>query len=248
MSEQTPTHQPDAPPPWFQQFTEQLGGALQHQNAQIQHLAQRVSGQAAQQPPPPKLPTPPVNEVRDRLLTTIANEPERFVSELVGFADQRADQKLNAALHQQRMEFENARAAERFWGEFYGMNPDLTLLTAEVEREFQAAPHPDPSVRANMARDTVRQKVQMLQQAQDDMRRQQEAQRRGMAGAPGVGSGAPQGNAVPRMDETERTAAALDERAAWRAKRMGSQIRNDEDYHEQVRQVALQRRRARSAA
>lgn len=234
-------NQPEAPPPWFQQFTQQLGAVVQQQNAQIAQLAR---SQQAPPPPPKPAPAPPTNEVRDRILGTIVNEPERFVTEVVGFAEQRAEQKMAQREAQLRQELEYQRYNERFWGEFYAANPDLQLLQAEVGSAFMQTPeHMDMSARANYARDAVRQKLQMMQEQSKQAEQEQAAARRGMAGAPGVGIGAPMRDPDDvNMDETQRTAEALAERAAWKNSRRGDFLRNDPEYHEQRNKLMKQRR------
>ena len=242
--------QDNAPPQWFQQYTQQLGGVLQQQNQQIARLAQTVA-QTSQPaaPPKPTVAPPPANEIRERILGTIVNEPERFVSEVVGFAEQRAEQKMVEREARLRQEMEYQRFNERFWGEFFATNPDLQMWQAEVGQAFSASdPNADYSARANYARDMVRQKVLMAQEAAQQAANAQNQGRRAMAGAPGRGAGAPQAaDENMDMDEAERTAEALAERARWKQNVRGENLRNDPEYYEERNRLMKARRRATAA-
>lgn len=237
--------QAEAPPAWFQQYTEGLGNRFQQQDQTLHAIAQRVAQLGPPQPAKPTPPQPAVGEVRERLLNTIANEPERFVSEVIGFADQRAEQRLNERLQAERGQQEQERVARQFWHDFYGQNPDLTLWAAEVKDAFENTNHPDPSVRANTARDVVRQKMQLAQQQSQEAQQMQLQNRRSMAGAPGMGMGSPERGGPEPMDEGQRTAQALDERRKWKESRAGNNLRSDPEYHEQMRQIKLQRERVK---
>lgn len=244
-----PEQQDNAPPQWFQQYTQQLGGVLQQQNQQIARLAQTVAHNAQPAPPKPTVAPPPANEIRERILGTIVNEPERFVSEVVGFAEQRAEQKMVEREARLRQEMEYQRFNERFWGEFFSTNPDLQMWQAEIGQAFSATdPSADYSARANYARDAVRQKVQMAQEAAQQAANAQNQGRRAMAGAPGRGAGAPQAaDENMDMDEAERTAEALAERARWKQNVRGENLRTDPEYYEERNRQMKARRRATAA-
>ena len=242
--------QADAPPQWFQQYTQQLGGVLQQQNQQIARIAQTVAQSAQPQPAKPTLPPPPQSEIRERILGTIVNEPERFVSEVVGFAEQRAEAKMQEREMLLRQEMEYQRFNERFWGEFFAANPDLQMFQAEVGTAFQQSnPDADYSARANYARDLVRHKIQMTQEVAKQAAEAQNQNRRAMAGAPGRGPGAPMGGVEDDagMDEASRTAEALAERARWRQSVRGENLRNDPEYYEERNKMMKARRRANAA-
>ena len=179
--------QADAPPQWFQQYTQQLGGVLQQQNQQIARLAQTVAQGSQPAPVKPTIPAPPQSEIRERILGTIVNEPERFVSEVVGFAEQRAEAKMAEREMRLRQEMEYQRFNERFWGEFFSANPNCRCSRGEVGAAFQQTdPNADYSARANYARDVVRQKIQAAQEAAKYAAEAQNQSRRAMAGAPVV--------------------------------------------------------------
>ena len=252
QQDQTPQEQQpraDAPPQWFQQYTQQLGGVLQQQNQQIARLAQTVAQGSQPAPVKPTIPAPPQSEIRERILGTIVNEPERFVSEVVGFAEQRAEAKMAEREMRLRQEMEYQRFNERFWGEFFSANPELQMFQGEVGAAFQQTdPNADYSARANYARDVVRQKIQAAQEAAKYAAEAQNQSRRAMAGAPGRGPGAPmQGDVDPDMDEAERTAEALAERARWRQSVRGENLRNDPEYYEERNKMMKARRRANAA-
>lgn len=244
-----PEQQDNAPPQWFQQYTQQLGGVLQQQNQQIARLAQTVAQTSQPAPPKPTVAPPPANEIRERILGTIVNEPERFVSEVVGFAEQRAEAKMVEREARLRQEMEYQRFNERFWGEFFSTNPDLQMWQAEIGQAFSATdPSADYSARANYARDAVRQKVQMAQEAAQQAANAQNHGRRAMAGAPGRGAGAPQAaDEDMNMDEAERTAEALAERARWKQNVRGENLRTDPEYYEERNRQMKARRRATAA-
>lgn len=225
MSDQpTPEqHQPDAPPKWFQDYTRDLGGVLQQQNAAINALAR--DRQAAQPPKPapaaPADPTPFRAQIHDRFL----NEPERLFAETIAFAEQRAEAKIAQTAQQMRAQMEQERQAERFWGEFYHHNPELAAFQAEVGQAFaQTDPNMDASLRANAARDFVRAKLQSVAEQAKQSTRQQQQDRRSMAGAPGGGYGGPERSdrEQNRMSDIERTAKAVAEREKYRASRAGA--------------------------
>lgn len=232
--------QPEAPPPWFQQFTAELGGALQHQNAQIQQIAQRVDGRV--QAPAPKPIEPTTQDIRGRIHMAIANEPERYTAEIVGTATQIAEQKINERVSQAVQGLEQRRQEEQFWGQFWASHPDLTAFPAQVREEFDRTnPNLNPFQRAEMASEEVRKRFMWLQQQSQEAERQQQLARRGMAGAAGRGIGAPDMSLPDPMDAGQRTAQAIAEREEFRRTRMANQLRHDPEYFEQVRQIKLQR-------
>lgn len=241
--------QQEQAPAWLQQ----LGNELAHQRQMIGQLAQEV--QRGRQPAPPQRPAqapPPTSEVRERILHSIVNEPERFTAETVGFAVNTARQEFQQALAAEREAMQRDQQTREFWREFYAANPDVAPFSAEIFTMFQRV---DPtiadwSVRANMARDEVRNRIAQVTQMQQEQQKREEQQKRLMAGVPG--GAAPQMASLDPVqqaqDEAERTAEAIRERRALREMKAGHNLRDDPAYHEERRQEKLRREGARRVA
>lgn len=220
--QQTPEQaRPEGAPQWFQDHIRDLSGAFQQTNAQIAALRQQVA-----QPPlaqRPVAPPPDVQLIRGQIHDRIINEPERVLGETVAFAEQRADAKIQQAVGQIRHELEAKNFNERMWGDFWAANPDCGAFPDQVYASFQRQPamHSDPatdwSMRANAARDEVRQRMQMVTEAAKQTAQREQQQRRAMAGAPGSGFGGPDRGDAQRqeMSDIDRTAQAVAERNAF---------------------------------
>ena len=87
MADQPQNAEPQ-PPAYFKEFAQQLAQHQHHTAQQIQQIGGAVQqlAQHQAQSARPAAPRPNPENVREQLLTTIVNEPDRFAAEVVGFA------------------------------------------------------------------------------------------------------------------------------------------------------------------
>jgi hypothetical protein len=227
------------PPAYFKEFAQQLA-QQQHQTAQqiqqiggaVQQLAQHQAQGARPAPPRPN----PEN-VREQLLTTIVNEPDRYSAELVGLAKNSTMADVQRLLAEERAKMQAERDAETFWATFFQYHPDLSAVENEVFAAFQRMdPSAPANVRADLAAAEARKRRDASAQYQQQADQRQRDAQRMVAGAPGYGMG--RGPASARQDDEvvtteESTKRWLEMQRAAKQKRMAHNV-FDAEYNERA--------------
>lgn len=232
----------------LEQYLQHLNGNVNAIAQQNQLLAQRLEQATA---PPPQEPDLPPDFDKSMALEML-RRPRDYSRKLVEAATAQAQQVIDQRLQQEAMRAQQLAAAQSFWQQFYGANPDLQAFHGEIITNFNNTnPNEDWSVRANYARDIVRHKLQQVAGMGAEADPRKLAARQLAAGAPGS-SVAPQvGTAAAGGDEYVASIDATEEYLAQRkkqqAERRGDQLRNDREYWEEMKQLRL-RRNDRQAA
>lgn len=232
----------------FQGFVHQLGGTLNQLAAQNAALAQRLEQATTPSPTEPDLPP----DFDKSMAMEMLRRPRDYSRKLVEAATQQASQVIEQRIQQEYQRSQQAAAANQFWTEFYQANPDLQAFHGEVMANFNNTnPNENASIRANYARDIVRQKLQQIAGAHTDADARQRAQRQLAAGAPGSQVAPAGAGAAPAGDEygpsIDITQEYLAQRRKQQAARSGDQLINDRAYWEEMKQTRL-RRQDRNAA
>lgn len=219
---------------------QQLGGNFNVLAAQNQALAQRLAEATAPPPPAPEVPT---DEQTQQAVAFMLRNPRQYSEAVVARATQLAEQKIEQRLQQERAQAGQVAAFNNFWTGFYQVNPDLQPFHNEVIATFSNTdPNYDASVRANYARDVVRQKIQQVTTQTSEAEKRQRSGRLMAAGAPGS-SAAPAGGAVRDGDEyvdtRDLTQDYLQERAKRKAEQSGDRLVGDAEYWLEHKQKKL---------
>jgi hypothetical protein len=232
----------------FQGFMHQLGGTLNQLAAQNAALAQRLEQATA---PPPQEPDLPPDFDKSMALEML-RRPRDYTRKTVEATLQQASQLIDQRLQQEQTRAQQVAAANQFWTAFYAANPDLQPFHGEVMTTYNNTPqNEDPSVRANYARDVVRQKLQQVSSAGTDAEQRQRAQRQLAAGAPGSQVASAGAGSAPAGDEygpsSDITQEYLASRRKQQAQRSGDQLLNDQAYWQEMKQLRLRRQDRQSA-
>lgn len=237
MADQPQNAEPQ-PPAYFKEFAQQLAQQQHHTAQQIQQIGGAVQqlAQHQAQSARPAAPRPNPENVREQLLTTIVNEPDRFAAEVVGFATAHAEQKFEKRLAEERAKMQAERDTEMFWGSFFQYHPELSAVENEVFAAFQRMdPAAPPNVRADLAAEHVRKRLDSIAQYQQQAEQRQRDAQRMAAGAPGYGMG--RGPTARQDDDVvsteESTKRWLEMQRAAKAKRMAHNV-FDAEYNERA--------------
>jgi hypothetical protein len=249
-------NQPEAPPAYFEQLRAELGQFAQGVAGELNAIKQQVAqGRAPQQPAAPPPPEPPA-DIDQRLVDEFVRNPRRQYAEVIAIAEQRAVEKMEKKLGEQRQAEMQQAQWQGFWQSFYQHpeNADLVPFHEQLVAGFYRNGHiNDISGRANAARDEMRAILAQREQAaiQSAQRQQQGARR--AAGGPGSQALPPQAYDPTPRDDSERIhpkdalMEAMAEAQASRAKKEWNKIATPE-YERSSRDRGLRTVPARRSA
>ena len=210
----------ETPPAWFNDFKDQLGGALGTINQQQQALAQSVqdsSASAAALTPSQNLGA--TKESDEKLLNELVQNPTRFISQLDEVITQKATTRAQAAIAQSEQNRRSEVAAEKFETEFFGANPDLQPYRALLIEKMQTTQgHLRPDQKADAAAVEVRAMLKDNQAEAVENNRRQRAQSLAASGARGFSAAVGEGTTT-FVNEGDARAAAFAAEKAYRQAR-----------------------------
>jgi len=211
----------ETPPAWFNDFKDQLGGALGTINQQQQALAQSVQDGAARAPAAtPSQSLGATKESDEKLLNEFVQNPTRFISQLdeviTHKATTRAQNAIAASENNRRAEV----AAERFETDFFGANPDMEPYRALLIEKMQTTQsHLQPGQKADAAAVEVRAMLKDNQANAVENERRQRAASLAASGARGFSAAVGQGSITSGLSEGDAREAAFRAEKAYRQER-----------------------------
>ena len=221
MSEEKTETGAETPPAWFNEFKDQLGGALGTLNQQQQALAQSVqnsSASAAALTPSQNLGA--TKESDEKLLNEFVQNPTRFISQLDEVITQKATTRAQTAIAASETSRRAEVAAEKFERDFFGANPDLEPYRALLIEKMQTSQsHLQPGQKADAAAVEVRAMLKDNQANAIENERRQRAHSLAASGARGFSAAVGAGADTSHLSEGDAREAAFRAEKAYRQER-----------------------------